>query len=519
MLAHATLVHAGKSYSLDTDLVECNPTLTADGQSGTCELLVRNDSAQYGTLGSPVFEPNDQLLVSLYRKSGPLSTPVTIFNGLVQSPRYLKDFGGTGNKYMRIKALDGSAYLQYAYVNTAYFTYLASAPGYTVDYIVKDLVTNPGNLMDYQANVNRWKVPITVSNVQASPVNIRNMTFNQQSLFSAINQMAQYAYSNFYVDAALDLHFFQVDSVPSAQVLDSTVLKNVDFMDDGTDIVNTMAVDGGLVDTIDDAQLDTTGGTRDTYGQWQAVQFTTRNYNLDAVQLYLIKLQPSGLIPITDLQGEIRTDNSGTPAGGSTIATFDLNSFGVALNANWVVIQINTTLVPNTPYWVVLYHSGTDLSHEYKWYYGASTGSRKYALSADGSTWTVYSDGHAPAFQELVSTGILTIVTDPTSVAKYGGIPRDGLVQDLALPYQQQAGQLGSVILGLGTNNWGTAKKKRWGRVNAFPTDTIINPGEYVNVVDSDTGLNDWFTAIQVSYQIKDVDCLSVSYQLQRFEY
>lgn len=530
VFAHLTVTHAGTAFSMDNDIIEVSPTLSADSRGGTLEALVRNDTGQYGTFANPIFQPGDSVTVSIY-KTG--LAPTNIFKGYLVAPRYVKEYGGTNNKYMRFRAADGSLLLQSIFVNTAYQTFLDTDPGKTVSFIAKDLITNTANQMD-SINGHPYTLPITVNNVNTINIYIRNIVFSQQSIYSALSQLAQYSYSNFYVDANLDLHFFQVQSVTSASVLDDTLLRVLDVEDDGTDIKSVVAVNGGQVYNVDDAFEDYQGGNTTTYNQYLAVQFTAKNFNLNGINMVLTKTQSSGLVPVNDLNGEIRTDNGNTPDGGSTIVTFKLTGQQVNPAApTGTVSQINllptglsnvtvgATLVPGNKYWIILYASGQNASNHYNWYYGSTATARNWATSPTGAggSWTVTNSSAAFAFETLIAGGILTIQRDDVSIAQYGGFQRDTSIQDLSIPKQSAATNLAVALLGNTTNNWGMAKKKRFLRVEAFPPDVPINPGELVEVKDTDYGLDDFFTALQIQYVIKGYECTSVSYQLQRFLY
>lgn len=516
IFAHVSVNHSGAPYSLDNSLVEADPTLSADGRSGSCELIVRNDQGQYDWL----FVGGDPITISIY-KTG--QAPTNVFNGTLQHVRPVKEYGGLHNKFLRMTAIDGTGILQARLANTSYQTFQATAPGFTVDYIAKDLVTNPANLLLYQAGISTSTLGITVNNVASILIYVKNIVFSQQSVFNCLNQLAQYSLSNFYVDASLDLHFFQVQSITSAQVLDDTLLSTLDIDDDVTDTKNAMTVNGGTVDAVDDSQTDFSGGSTSTFGQYLAVQFTAGNFSLDVINLWLQKLQSSPLVPVNDLNGEIRTDNSGSPSVGGTLLTFNVKQTSVSVQAPTTStptpISTSGLLQPGNKYWIILYKSGQDANNCYLWYYAKGTsGSRPYATSPDGTTWTVFNAGSAFAFQELVAGGILSVITDPTSLTKYG-FPRETSIQNQGLPNQAAAGSLGSALLGVGTTNWGMAKKKRFVRITAFPPDIVINPGENVQVIDADLGVNDYYTCLQATYVIKGYECLEVNYQMQRFLY
>ena len=526
LICTVTVTHNGTAYNLANDLTEANPTLCADSRSGSCDIVMRNDSAQYGSPGNPLFEPGDTVSITGNKVGG---TPQSLFTGYVQIPRYVKEYGGSNNKYMRLNCIDASAPLQWRFANTAFQTFNVLNPGYTIDTIVNDLLSTPALLMDYQAGINLTPLGITHNNVAAQTYRLQNITFSQQSVFSCISQLAQYANANFFVDSNNDMHFFEVGTVLSTVVLDDSLLRKLDISDDGTQLQSVLAVNGGTIDTVDDNYQPATFGTPyNTYGQYVAVQFRAGNFNLDTINLYLQKIQSSGLVPVNSLGGEIRTDNTNTPDGGTTITTFTLTSDQVSLAYTWTPISVSTTLVPGNLYWIILYAAGQNSTNHYN--IGAQTNavggylgsSRYYATSTTGlaASWTVSNSaaGACPAFVELVAGGILSIQTDPISIARYGG-PRDGVWTDLTLPTFQAAGQLGAALLGVGTTNWGLAKKKRFLRVDAFPADTLIQPGSSVNVVDTDYALNAWFTSTQVQYNIKGMDCTKVSYQLQEFLY
>ena len=251
------------SFRLDNDLVDAQITLSADSMTGQTTITCRNDSNQYGTPGSPLLEPGDPVQIWFYKQGQSVQQNI-IFTGPLQSIKYKKDIGGSGNKYLLLRAADGSAYLQNRMVNAAYQTYaVTSNPGYRVDYIVNDLLTNTANWMATQYGINYsgaiggsgyLGLHIGNSGIQTIPVFIQNIEFQQMSLFSALSQLAQYAGCSFFVsqtNAGANLNFFELGTNPSSVAITDPVITSWECEDDGTNLQNVIYVDGGSQLTVD----------------------------------------------------------------------------------------------------------------------------------------------------------------------------------------------------------------------------------------------------------------------------
>jgi hypothetical protein len=102
---------------------------------------------------------------------------------------------------------------------------------------------------------------------------------------------------------------------------------------------------------------------------------------------------------------------------------------------------------------------------------------------------------------------VLNMSADSTSMSKYGS--RETVVTDTTIPTFQAAAQEGQAYLNV------LSKKKRYLTVQAFPTDTLIYPGQQVQLIDGK--LNSYFVCLDVTYKIADVSCYEVDYRLMTY--
>lgn len=565
------------TYVIDPDTVTADITLSADGMSGQALFRFRNDHGQYGP---GLIQPGDQVLVGIGKgiNTSWFNNPTgeaLIFNGIMQAPRYRKDYGGLNNKYMEARAIDGTGVLQARMVNTAYLTLNTLAQGFPVagpGGIVNDLVTNPKVLMAYQSGLNTNPLNVngftlTAQNVQNIPVFIPNITFQQISVYSALNQLATYANANFFVDANTDLHFFQAGSVTSPVILNDQVITSFDMEDDGTNLTNIVYVDGGTNLTPDTYQnywgpppVGVGVSSHDSNFKlglpvW-AQQFRAGNVNLAQLGLILSVTQPNAQVAVPTLAGEIRFDNGfDSPAGTAGFVFWSSPYTNILPNPEFGInnpatpgqqgdpfsyITVNATMIPGQKYWIVMYNVGDPPNGSfYDWYNSPSPfqiqsnrplSELHWAFTPDGgSTWQIDSNPSGPfAFKTLFSNGVLAMANDQTSIFTYNQL-YESAVTDLGLQAGLAANQLayqyGKSLLGTGTTNWGQAKKKRFLRLKAFPPDPSVGgsptiyPGQLVNVQCNDYGVNDYFTVIQLKYHIEGLKALEMDLQLQKFLY
>ena len=546
------------STSVDPDLVNCQVTLSSDSMTGQALVTHRNDNAFYSALG---WEPGDILQVWVY-KTGQSNRSYQIFQGPLQSIKYKKDVGGSHNKYMILRAADASAYLQNRMVNTAYQTFnVTSNPGYSVDYIVKDLVTNTANLMAVQYNISSASLGFSDSGVQPIPIYIQNIEFQQMSVFSALSQLAQYSGSTFFVQQFSGqgpiLNFFQVGTVPSAVAITDPVITSFEMEDDGTNLQNVIYVDGGTQLSTDSQQAFTdfsqnppkyaistynsawTSGSQPIFAQ----QFTAGNLNLTELGMIIAKVQSNNLVPVNDLTGVIVYDVNDSPGmeggvpdavpGGNFTFTSDqvytVNNLNTIANAGlnpFVYTNINATLIPGQKYWVILNAAYNDSSNFYYWYYTPTPlAAGPWASSTNGTTWTIQQSPGGPlCYQIQTSNGVLIGTYDPFSISTYGGLLYENSISSLGQTTGTNAAyvafQYGQQILGTAYTNYGLAKKKRFLRLKTVVPDVPIYPGQSMNVTCSDIGLSAVpFNVVQVQYTMQDVSGFELALQLQRFCY
>lgn len=577
MLASVTVTHVvtGTPYTFGHDLIECDPSLSCDNKASEILITVNDASGAYddSSIGGPLFFPGDTIVVSIYKEG---QTPIQIFNGTVDDAKIQHPSAYV--KYLVLHGIDLSQKLMTRLVNTAYITFnTLTSPGFTIDSIVRDLITNPSVLLSYQNGTNTTGLGLTTNNVQTlSPeIYTQNQTFSRQSVNDCIRQLANIANANFYVDASGDVHFFVISSIFSSVTLDNTVIMSLEIEDDGTSIENDIFVVGGSEDAIDAApsrtltvgtsnsgqavltvqstsqyfvgeqvMINPTGptqelktissinpgvsltmsanltythnggetviadnGSESSYQNYYAQEFTAGQYELDQVVFLMHKVQSSGLVPVNNISGEVRQDNNGSPAGGATIVTFSIQGSAVP-NTNETLVNVNAggTLVPGQNYWLILYAGGQDANDTYYWHTdGSTTGS--HAHSTDGINWTIVTSSYNFVFETLVAQQVLNMSSDATSMSKYGS--RETVVTDTTIPTFQAAAQEAQAYLNV------LAKKKRYLTIQAFPTDTLIEPGQQVKVIDGN--LNAYFMCLDISYKIADVSCYEVDYRM--FEY
>ncbi|MHB1910225.1 MAG: hypothetical protein ACYCQJ_15310 [Nitrososphaerales archaeon] len=574
-LASVVVTHQSTNYNFGSNLIECDVTPACDNKASEATLTINDSSGAYDdpSIGGSLFVPGDAIQVSIFKEG---QTPVQIFNGTLDDCKV--EHQSKYVKTLTLHAIDLSQRLMTRLVNTAYVTINTIAnPGYTVDAIVKDLITNHSVLLSVQNGTNTSGLGLTVNNVQASSIYIQNKIFSRQSVNDCIRELANVGLANFYVDATGDVHFFTWSSIYSSVTLDDSVIQDIAIEDDGTGIYNNIYVVGGSQDSIDSAPsrtltvgtsnsgqavltvastsqffvgevvlVNVTGSTQESatissinpgvsltmsanltythnanetviadngsegsYNNYYAQKFQASQYALDQVVFLMHKIQSNGLVPVNNISGEVRMDNNGTPNGGATITTFSIQASAVPTGSgNETLVSVNASgnLVPGQYYWLILYAGGQDANDQYYWHTDGST-SGTHATSTDGITWTVVASSYNFVYETLVSQDVLSMSSDSTSMSLYGS--RETVVTDTTIPTFQAAAQEGQSYLNV------LAKKKRSLTISAFPTDTLINPGEQVKVIDGN--LNAYFVCLEITYRIKDVSCYRVDYQLMAY--
>lgn len=140
---------------------------------------------------------------------------------------------------------------------------------------------------------------ITTNNVNATTTTIDKITFNNISLFDAINRLAGIAGFYFYIDVNKDLHFEKRNSLSSGFTFNNTNVLEADFTKTDDDIFNNIIVYG-------DRQLT---GAREDFGVITGSVYTLddKPYNVRVIGSGVAgntTLQPGGILNVNDPEDE-----------------------------------------------------------------------------------------------------------------------------------------------------------------------------------------------------------------------
>ncbi len=518
VLAQVIIAHNGTNYTFgagatDKSLLSCRLTLSCDSKAGDTDIQLNDSTGTWDDF----FIGGDSVTIKIGKSSGALTT---VFAGAIDD---IKTAHVMSTQCIQtIHAIDLSWQLLNRLVNAAYITLdPVNNPGQTIDAIVVDLITNPNRLVTYQNGLNRTGLTgitaATTANggyVQPSAVHVQNKTFYNQSVNDCMQELANLGLAQWFIDSSGNVHFFQISntgskgSYASTQSLDNSLIMDLTKEDVYSGIYNVVGVVGGSVDAIDQHN-ETNSSYSPSLGNYYAVKFVAGQVMLDAIAIQMYKTQSNLLVPIPGLSGDIRYDNGGTPQGGPIVTQWTVTQDNVPTGSSavtWVTIPCTGILQPGTAYWLVVYQSGLDSSNEYQI---ATGGSLTTATSSDGVTWTTHASTAAVNYRTYYAEQILSMLIDSQSIGLYTS--RETVETDTTIASIAGAAQEAYAYLNV------LAKCKRILNITAFPPDTIILPGQSVYVADTVRNVIGWYQTLDITYNIKDISCLSVNYTMASY--
>jgi len=371
--------------------------------------------------------------------------PMTkVFKGIIEKKTVNVD--AAGKDFLELEGSDYSVVFLNRYVVESY-------RDKEISLIVKDLIE-------------KFAPSITTSHVDATTVTLQDIRFPYWKLSECLELLAKLAgLWSYYVDSLLDLHFFAPTSQDSGLTITVNDLAELEYADDITPVKNAVYVLGGVDLTVDQEKTGVAGGSLSLADYWYARPFSPTRSELKQLSLYLEKIG----FPTSDLEGEIREELDGLPAG-ELIKEFRYSK-NYLEDAAWKPISIEENLVTGKTYWIILKKIG-DAENTYKWYHdGGATGT--YAYSADGIDWTKSTATYELAFKTYYGSRVIAYAEDGISAGYY--LRRDHIVKDPAILSRQIARRIANREL---------ERMRDRVRDVEIPVqlDTILSPGQMVTV-------------------------------------
>lgn len=499
VLAEVKITRGATPYIFGNNLESCDLSLAADARSSSAEVIIGNEAGTWTNL----FLPGDAIEVRIGKANPPTTL---VFSGVLER---IKEVRRKKNlKFLHISATDHSWILTSRLINTAYHTANDSDLGTKIDDIVKDLLTKDSTLLAGQSGYSDANIAtgITVTNVQSFDQRVRHIVFPKMPIMDCLKQLADISRANFYVDVGKDMHFFRDETIYSNVTLDTNSIIEIGLEDDGLGIKNGVAVEGADVNKIDKSQ-ETDASSVLMDANYLADEFTPNSIEINGVA---VKVRKVGN-PANDLKGEIKEGAGAaptTPQSGPTVVLFSISKDKVGTTADWVFMDAKADLDVKKTYWLILYKTG-DASNTYAWHHDNAT-NKTNAFSSDGTTWTVRNGTSFDLNWRVYAVDhIIALHYDFDSINKYK--LREMAIRDPSLTERRTADALAEGLTAT------LSKKKRILKVKAFPSDTIINPGELVKVTDSNLAIDDYFSIVEASYHIEGLECLSIDYELVKY--
>lgn len=169
------------------------------------------------------FSINDEIIIRADKDINPPTT--RIFRGLIEDIKFSGQ--GSTKEELTISGRDFTARLQ--------------------DYKVEPIVYNDTEVSVIVKDIMSPITDITTNNVETTNTTIDNISFNHQSVFDALRQLADLSGRFFYIDVDNDLNFKQKSSTSSGVVLNNTNIIKSDFRELDRDIANNVWVYGDTV--------------------------------------------------------------------------------------------------------------------------------------------------------------------------------------------------------------------------------------------------------------------------------
>lgn len=214
MVINTKVTIEGTEYS-DIRNIKVKRSIGEFNSTSSFELEFDNPAGRHNT----DFSLNDEVLIYADKDASPTTK---IFSGLIEDI----DFRGRDNtEKLKITGRDFGVQLRDIIVESRIFS------NAEVSTIVTDLMNQ--------------NVPnITVTNVDVTGTTPTKITFNNESVFDALNRLAQLADFIFYVDENQDLHFEQREGISSGLTFDNSNTLTANFRTSDSNIFNNVKVVG-----------------------------------------------------------------------------------------------------------------------------------------------------------------------------------------------------------------------------------------------------------------------------------